>query len=126
MAKYNTSIYWDDYKDDENENEDDENKDDENKEEIKDEIPPDCGVCDSEMQFWSKYPNFIGRVDINPIYRSEQPSSYGWRWHKWGPYIGNYNIRGIEYLYEANGMNGKPKIDVQYIFNIISRRPLGF
>jgi hypothetical protein len=65
--------------------------------------PPPYGICDYEEQFYKKYPKFSG---------------YDWRWHKWGDYIGDYDLSGIEYLYEANGKNGRPLIDIQYFFKI--------
>lgn len=43
--------------------------------------------------------NFI--VSITPIRKSDQPDSRGWRWHKWGPYIGNKNPQH-EYLYDED------------------------
>src|SRR5439155_5400474 len=79
---------------------------------------PIYGVCDSVEQFVEKFPEFNGIIYLVPVYRSDQPKRDGWRWHKWGPYVGNYNIDHMEYLYEAKGKYGNPKIDVQWLFDL--------
>jgi hypothetical protein len=48
----------------------------------------------------------------------------GWRWHKWGTYIGDYNISGMEYLAEADGEQDNPKIDEQWLFNLDTDSPV--
>lgn len=50
-------------------------------------------------------------VFITEIRRDTQPSRGGWRWHKWGPYIGAYE-RDNEYLYDED-------IDSVWIFSIV-------
>lgn len=63
------------------------------------------GVCDSPYQFKMRYGNnleFSSRkfcVSFTEIVKSEQPSEGGWRWHKWGPYVG-VGEPTTEYLYD--------------------------
>jgi hypothetical protein len=78
----------------------------------------DFGVCDSPEQFAKKYPEFQGPLYLTPVYRNKQPRYEGWRWHKWGPYVGVFNISKMEYLHEANGLNGNPQIDIQWLFSL--------
>lgn len=40
----------------------------------------------------------------------------GWRWHKWGQYIGQHKLDGLEFLSDANGEEGRPRIDEQWLF----------
>ncbi len=40
----------------------------------------------------------------------------GWRWHKWGPYIGHQERSGCEYLDE------EPNIESVFLFNIVEHR----
>lgn len=83
-------------------------------------MPPKFGVCDSPAQFAKKFEAFSGQVRFAAVYRRDQPSYYGWRWHKWGPYVGEFKatVDRLEYLYEANGRHGMTAIDVQYIFEL--------
>ena len=52
------------------------------------------GVCDSPDQFLAKLPESVKVspkqyvVSMVRLLKSEQSPSGGWRWHKWGPYIG--------------------------------------
>lgn len=63
------------------------------------------GVCDGyedilshpEYQFLASDPRPFTIV-VHEIRRDEQPQDGGWRWHKWGPYIGTYEPQH-EYLY---------------------------
>lgn len=66
------------------------------------------GVCDHWTQVLALIPevdqpphNYIIRVA--PIRRDEQEPEGGWRWHKWGPYIGIFQeqARSHEYLYDT-------------------------
>jgi hypothetical protein len=116
----------DDIKEDNSEKEDDiiiEKDDDIEEKLIEPKIEvPNYGVCDNEEQFYRKYPKFMGYVTFSQINRT---NCHDWRWHKWGDYIGDYDLSGMEYLYEADGRNGRPLIDIQYYFKIMSMRPLG-
>jgi hypothetical protein len=69
------------------------------------------GVCDSIEQF-NDAP--IGRfvrdsprrfvVSFVRIVKSTQPAEGGWRWHKWGPYIGKHESK-CEYLYDEEDID---------------------
>lgn len=86
------------------------------------ELPPEYGVCDSPEQFKSKYLDAL-RSDARYEYvvsfvhlrKSEQPSRGGWRWHKWGEYVGEKDPQ-CEYLYD------EPEIEEVYTFHVY-RRP---
>jgi serine/threonine protein kinase len=73
------------------------------------------GVCDSPEQLLSLYdfeadprPFFIAMVKLS---RGDQPRDGGWRWHKWGPYVGKQNPQ-CEYLHD------EPAIEEIYTFHI--------
>lgn len=77
------------------------------------------GVCDSVEQLLAAYPELEapGRefvVVLTAIHKSEQSSDGGWRWHKWGPYIGTQNPQH-EYIYD------EPNIDVVYVYHIYEK-----
>lgn len=72
-----------------------------------DEIGLECeyGVCDSPEQFMER---FAARMDAHHrkwvvsfvvVRKEDQESRGGWRWHKWGPYIGTAEPQ-CEYLYD--------------------------
>lgn len=75
------------------------------------------GVCDSPEQFLSDFGQEIAEspnyyiVAFTQLLKSEQPPQGGWRWHKWGPYVGHQSPQA-EYLYD------EPKIDEVYVYNI--------
>lgn len=66
------------------------------------------GVCDNYEQVLEKYP-FIGLTEnkyvlvLSPIFKKHQSPDGGWRWHKWGEYIGTHDIKH-EYLYDEEGI----------------------
>lgn len=73
------------------------------------------GVCDTPEQAVEKLrlrehgvKLFVTFVRIR---RDEQSRSGGWRWHKWGDYIGNQNPQN-EYLYDDR------HIDEVYTFHV--------
>jgi hypothetical protein len=63
------------------------------------------GVCDSVEQLLEKCPELVTDktrkfvVTVTHLKKSDEPSVGGWRWHKWGPYIGNH-VPMCEYLYD--------------------------
>jgi hypothetical protein len=74
------------------------------------------GVCDNAEQVIAKYPEletsdrkFV--VILTPIIKSAQPSRNGWRWHKWGEYIGTQEPQ-CEYIYD------EPVIEEVLLFHI--------
>ena len=75
------------------------------------------GVVDSLEQFYS-YFKFLDFLDqkyvafLTPIQKKNQPSDGGWRWHKWGQYIGKHKPQH-EYLYDEKD------IDLVYVYTIM-------
>lgn len=74
------------------------------------------GVCDSPNQLVSAAPwlstsptKYV--VSFVKIEKALEPKSGGWRWHKWGSYIGNQDPQ-CEYLAD------EPTIDVVYTYHI--------
>ncbi len=67
----------------------------------------DCyGVCDSPDQFMETVGAKLEAdkerkycVSLVRLLKSEQETPGGWRWHKWGPYIGKQDPQ-CEYLYD--------------------------
>jgi hypothetical protein len=60
------------------------------------------GVCDSPEQILERFPRLATiperlLITINEVRKEHQPDHDGWRWHKWGEYIGNKEIMH-EYL----------------------------
>lgn len=81
---------------------------------------PSYGVCDCYTQILEQCPTlqdpdreFV--VMLCEVRRAEQPASGGWRWHKWGAYIGTHDIQ-CEYLYDEVG------IDSVFCFHIYERK----
>lgn len=76
------------------------------------------GVCDNHEQILKEWPHLEKStqrhfITMTPIHRKHQPSEEGWRWHKWGEYIGEHEIQH-EYLYDEKD------IDVVYVFHIFT------
>lgn len=78
------------------------------------------GVCDNYQQILNRVKGineYINDKDntyviiLYKVKKSEQPETGGWRWHKWGPYIGDHEIT-TEYLYDEDD------IDFVYTFSI--------
>ena len=75
------------------------------------------GVCDDYKQVLEHYKDLLNDLDKNyviglsSVKRSDEPETGGWRWHKWGPYIGTQNPQH-EYLYDDT------HIDVVYCYHI--------
>lgn len=75
------------------------------------------GVADSAEQVYAHY-KFLEDdseqyfVSLTPIAKNHQPEDGGWRWHKWGPYIGNQKRSGCEYLYD------EPDIDLVFVYHV--------
>lgn len=75
------------------------------------------GVCDNWQQVVQQcaelQPGHSGlyAMSVTPIRKSEQPPEGGWRWHKWGAYIGTGKPTR-EYLYN------EPRFEVVYVYHI--------
>lgn len=79
-------------------------------------VPPDFGVCDDYTQILERWPFLLTderrfQIWMADVYREHQSPEGGWRWHKWGEYIGTYQPRH-EYLYDED-------IDKVQTFHII-------
>lgn len=83
-------------------------------------FPMDCvGVCDEPMSWYRDYgyvldAHFPGRefvVSFTRVAREDQAEHGGWRWSKWGPYVGKHTPQA-EYLYD------EADISVVYTFHI--------
>ena len=79
------------------------------------------GVCDSVEQLLAACPELEapGRdfvVTLTKVRKADQPEDGGWRWHKWGEYIGTQNPT-TEYLHD------EPNIEEVYCFHIYEREP---
>lgn len=79
------------------------------------------GVCDDYQQVIDACPElrdpdrrFVIRV--TEVRKDRQESSGGWRWHKWGEYIGKQTPT-TEYLYN------EPVIDRVFVYHIYERLP---
>mgnify|MGYP000882924946 CR=1 FL=1 len=76
------------------------------------------GVCDGHENLLS-HPDYAPvlagprklTVFLTEVARAAQPERGGWRWHKWGPYIGSYESKH-EYLYDE-------EIDRVFVFSIM-------
>ena len=66
------------------------------------------GVADNWQQVLKKKKEFVKSKEkfvmtFSEIKQSDQPEKDGWRWNKWGMYIGDKNPR-YEYLYDEKGI----------------------
>lgn len=85
---------------------------------------PSYGTCDSPQQLAEVFPKYCGAVYMSDVLRSKQPKERGWRWHKYGGYYGKLRPKTVggrcfqpEYLAQANGKHGNPRIDVTWVFS---------
>ena len=81
------------------------------------------GVSDNASQVLDYYEHLLTNygdymndrkfiIAMTPIFREDQPEYGGWRWHKWGQYIGDFEPK-CEYLYNEQG------IDYVWVFTIL-------
>jgi len=85
-------------------------------------FPNDYGVCDYPEQVAELFPKlktdprrFI--ITAREIRKKDQPEHDGWRWHKWGSYIGTQNSHA-EYLADED------EIESVWVFSIIELNDL--
>lgn len=74
------------------------------------------GVCDNYKQILECHKDIISDnknyvIGLSTVERKNQDENGGWRWHKWGEYIGNQNPQH-EYLYDDT------HIDKVYCYHI--------
>ncbi len=80
-------------------------------------LPIQYGVCDNYTQVLNKYSEYVNNpnrkfvIGLTPVVREDQESSGGWRWEKWGEYIGDF-VPQADYLYD------EPEIELVYTFQI--------
>lgn len=79
------------------------------------------GVCDNIDQILALYSELDADdrrfvVTLTRIRRADQSESGGWRWHKWGEYIGTQKPEH-EYLYDDT------HIDEVFVYHIYERMP---
>lgn len=75
------------------------------------------GVCDTYDQILEQCPElkddparaFV--IFLCKVSKDDQPSSGGWRWHKWGEYIGTHKPE-CEYLYD------EPVVEAVFCYHI--------
>lgn len=78
------------------------------------------GVCDSIEQLLTACPELEASerafvVTVTPIRKDAQPANGGWRWHKWGPYIGTQNPQR-EYIHD------EPEIEEVLCYHIYEKK----
>lgn len=74
------------------------------------------GVCDNYKQVLEQCPMIVESerkfvISVTKISKSRQPPEGGWRWHKWGEYIGTQEPT-CEYLYD------EPIIEEVYAYHV--------
>lgn len=79
------------------------------------------GVCDNYQQILERIPSIDYIINskkdkfcivLNKIVKADQPAEGGWRWHKWGKYIGDKHPK-YEYIYDEDD-----SIEYVYLFTI--------
>ena len=85
------------------------------------EFKSDYGVCDNYQQVLHKYPELTDSKDyyvvsLARIRKKDQPSRLGWRWEKWGAYIGIQKSKAY-YLYD------EPEIEEVFCYHILKVVP---
>lgn len=77
------------------------------------------GVCDDYRQILERDNNITKWINsddhfiivLTKISKKNEPETGGWRWHKWGKYIGDH-VPQHEYLYD------EPDIDYVYVYQM--------
>lgn len=80
---------------------------------------PYYGVCDHWSQVLVKFPQLQDSVipylvELTEIRKEDQYAHGGWRWHKWGPYIGAFQrqAKAFEYLYDT------PDVEEVFVYEV--------
>ena len=88
-----------------------------------DDGPNEYGVCDSPTQFMEALGDFLEAdpgqfvVSLTLIRKKDDDPVGGWRWHKWGPYIGKQKRDGCEYLAQES------TIEEIYCYHVYKKKP---
>jgi hypothetical protein len=77
------------------------------------------GVCDNFQQIIDQCPELLKDdrsfvITVTKIEGKDQDPSGGWRWHKWGEYIGTHEPQ-CEYIYD------EPEIEAVYVYSIYEK-----
>lgn len=80
------------------------------------------GVCDNVEQILAACPEietsesraFV--ITLTTIRRADEPREGGWRWHKWGEYIGTFKP-AHEHIADETG------IDEVFVYHVYERKP---
>lgn len=73
-----------------------------------------CDTIEQALEYWKgavENPDHKYVISLMPVQKKNEPSTDGWRWHKWGEYIGTQNPQ-CEYLFD------EPEIEKIYCANI--------
>lgn len=79
------------------------------------------GVCDSPEQFMTALGDRLAAdpsqfvISFTRIAKADEFPEGGWRWHKWGPYIGTQSPQ-CEYIYD------EPEIEEVYCYHVFERK----
>ena len=79
------------------------------------------GVCDSPKQFMEDHGKALVEsldqfvISFTRIAKADQPAEGGWRWHKWGEYVGRLTPT-TEYLHD------EPEIEQVYCYHVFKRK----
>lgn len=82
------------------------------------------GVCDEAGQVLERYSEWLNDperrfcISLTKITKSEEPSSGGWRWHKWGAYIGTKQPQ-YEYIYDED--DSIKEVYCYHIYELLSK-----
>jgi hypothetical protein len=79
------------------------------------------GVCDNHEQILEQNPELSDPsrqfvITLTPVVKANQSPDSGWRWHKWGEYIGTQNRSGCEYLYD------EPEIEQVFCYHVYEKK----
>lgn len=73
-----------------------------------------CDNVEQALEYWKgavENPDHKYVISLMPVRKKDEPESDGWRWHKWGQYIGTQNAQ-CEYLFD------EPEVEVVYCAHI--------
>lgn len=73
-----------------------------------------CDNVEQALEYWKgaiENPDHKYVIALMPVRKKDEPESDGWRWHKWGKYIGTQNAQ-CEYLFD------EPEVEVVYCAHI--------
>lgn len=79
---------------------------------VDDNVIDQYGVADTAEQVMAHFEPIDAEmvIFVTPVVKAHEPSSGGWRWHKWGTYIGTKKPTA-EYLHD------EPEIEQVYCFH---------